>query len=175
MTVRLLHQIGARINPNFNTLEEILACNEPLHFDGVYTSVWENYQALKGKDVTFFISGAYLGKTNAFDISQPISKFCNIRQVEHMAQALNARIGWHGKRHKSCKGMHPIDVQEELTLPDWWSAVDRTAKILAWPYGDFDQDSIWVARRLGFEEAWSVTQGNDSVLGMTKRREHLNW
>lgn len=176
MTVRLLHQIGDRqLGTNFNTLEEILHCDEPMHFDGVYQSVWQNYERLigRGKDITFFVSGAYLGKMNAFDIHQPLSKFCTIRQVERMASDLKARIGWHGKRHKRCYNQSLIDVQEELSVPDWWTHIDRAEMILAWPYGDFNGEAVEVAKRLGFKEAWSVTQGDDSEFA--RKRAHLNW
>lgn len=177
MTVRLLHQIGDRANgSNFNTLEEILACDEPMHFDGVYQSVWENRDALKGKgkDFTLFVTGAYLGKTNAFDLGQPLSKFCTLRQVEELAELLNAKIGWHGKMHRRCKGLDPISVYDEIKPPDWWVNAHRATMSLAWPYGDFDDVAIEVADRLGYTEAWSVTQGGVS-LPFAKYRTHLNW
>ncbi len=174
MTVRLLHQIGERRHgANFNTLDEILACDEPLHFDGVYQSVYANYQALKGKDVTFFITGDYLGKTNAFDIGQPLSRFCTIKQVEEMAKFLDARIGWHGKRHINCTRASAQHVQEELELPRWWDIIFKTAPILAWPYGSFDSNTVEIAERLGYTEAWSVGQGDGSQYAL--KRAHLNW
>ncbi len=181
MTVKLLHQIGQRSNgSNFNTLEEIAACNEPMHFDGVYQSVWENRHALEelfryqGKEFTLFVSGNYAGFSNAFDVGQPLSRFCTIQQVEQLSRMLAAPIGWHGKRHVSCPALIPQMVQEEIQPPSWWNSVEGTEMILAWPYGNYDIVSIEIAKRLGYKEAWSVTQGNDGD-SFAKRRVHLNW
>jgi hypothetical protein len=178
VTVRVLHQIGDRAQGhNFNTLEEILACNEPLHFDGVYRSVWGHHRELvgKGKDITFFVTGAYLGGTNAFDVGQPLSKFCTLRQVEAMATALGAKIGYHGKRHYSCSSLSPQGVQEEIEPPLWFRTCEHAKMVLAWPYGDATADALKIANRLGYEEAWSVAQAADESNPFFKRREHLNW
>ncbi len=174
---KLLHQIGDRSNgPNFNTLEEVLSCKAPLSFDGIYESVWDNYKALKGRDVTFFVMGKYLGGDNAFDHGQPLSRYCNISQILEMSRYLKAPIGYHGWAHRRCVGLTRKELVEELKPPHWLKLLQsgaEGAKSLAWPYGDYDDLAVEVAKELGYVEAWSVTQGDGSQYG--KKRSHLNW
>lgn len=193
MTTWLLHQIGDRKHgTNFNTLEEILATDpkDVLTFDGVYESVYEqfklgNLNGLKGRKIIFFVTGDYMGKTNAFDIGQPLSKFCALRYVEDMAEGLGAKIGWHGKRHRNVRGMHnTIDVQQEIERPYWWATTRDAIDVLAWPYGEFlitgkpVEAPIIVAKRLGFKEAYSVTQAlpeDHHDYKWAQKRQPLNW
>ncbi len=179
-TVRVLHQIGDRaLGGNFNTFEEFLACKDPIHFDGVYTSVYDalmtateaQREDILKKDVTLFMSGAYLGKTNAFDLGQPVSRFCALQGINYLANRFNFKLGWHGKRHRRCTGMDPISVQEEIELPRWWPPT--AVPILAWPFGDFDDTAKKVAERLGFTEAWATERGDGSRFA--KKRLPLNW
>lgn len=166
----LLHQIGKRINPNFNTLEEILACNEPLSFDGIYESVYQNYKALKGKDITFFVSGKYVGGDNSFDLhsGQPLSRFCTVEQIFEMRDYLGAKLGYHGWAHLRCDRLTPEDIRHEIAKPDWLET-----DILAWPYGDCSSLTDDIAQSMGYKEAWSVYQGNDNQY--QRRRRLLNW
>lgn len=166
----LLHQIGERINPNFNTLEEILASEGPLSFDGIYESVYENYKALKGRDITFFISGKYVGGDNSFDVhnGQPLSKFCTIEQIFEMRDYLGAKVGYHGWAHLHCHRLNEDQIRAEIALPDWLET-----DTFAWPYGDCNELTDKIAKDMGYKEAWSVGQGNDTQY--QKRRWHLNW
>ena len=59
----LLHNIGKRINSNYNTINEVLN-NDHLSFDGVYQNVWENRNLLIGKDIILFVTGDFVGKDN---------------------------------------------------------------------------------------------------------------
>lgn len=173
--MKYLHQIGERkFGPNFNTLEEILAYNGPLSFDGVYMSVYENYKALKGKEIIFFPSWGYLGGTNAFDITQPLSRFCTFEQILEMADYLVAKIGHHGNLHLNCRGLSLQHIAQEIKLPTFGHNQRFFVPVLAWPYGDFDANSIAIAKRLGYEKAYSAMQGDDSN-PYTLKRTLLNW
>lgn len=175
--MKLLHQIGDRSNgPNFNTLGEILACNEPLSFDGVYKSVYESYKLLKGKNVTFFVTYNYIGKTNAFDVSQPLSDFCTFDEIVEMLDYLNAKLGFHGYAHRRItKDMSDIDIFEEIDPPIFqMGRLACQAYSLAWPYGDYTERAIEIAKRCGYTEAWSAMQGDDAN-PFAKRRTLLNW
>lgn len=167
----LLHQIGVDPqrpnNANFNTLDEILACDEPLSFDGVYESVYENFKALKGKDVTFFVSGKYVGGDNAFDVhnGQPLSRFCTIKQIFEMRDYLGARIGYHGWAHLHCHMLKSDgEIRAEIAKPDWIET-----DLLAWPYGDMNQRCCEIAAEMGYKEAWSVYQGDGSQFQRNRR------
>lgn len=166
----LLHQIGERINSNFNTLEEIVNSTGPISFDGIYESVYENYKALKGKDITFFVSGKYVGSDNTFDLhsGQPLSNFCTYAQILEMRDYLDAKIGYHGWAHLHCHRLTEAEIRAEIAKPDW-----MVTDTLAWPYGDCNELTDKVAKEMGYKEAWSVTQGNDTRY--QKRRKFLNW
>ena len=165
----LLHQIGARINSNFNTIDEIVASEGPISFDGIYTSVYEHYKALKGKDVTFFVSGKYLGGDNSFDVGQPLTTFCTLEQVQEMADYLGAKIGYHGWAHRRCVRLTRDELAAEMAVPDW-----DTSRYFAWPHGIFDQSAIEMAKWLGYSAAYAAGPHGDGSQFQRKRR-YLNW
>ncbi len=175
--MKVLHQIGDRaLGGNFNTLEEILAHDGPISFDGVYMSVYENYKALKGKDVTLFFSGKYLGGDNSFDVGQPLSRFCTLEQIREMSDYLDAEIGYHGWAHLDCTKLSDAEVLRELFCPfsqdQTWIAPLRAS--FAWPYGECDERTSQLARRMGYQEAWSVAPKGDNSQ-FQKHRHYLNW
>lgn len=168
--MKVLHQIGDRaLGGNFNSLEEILAYNGPISFDGVYMSVYENYKALKGKDITFFFSGKYLGEDNSFDVGQPLSYFCNLLQIEEMAKYLGAKIAYHGWAHLRCTDLSSSEIRQEIR------PLGQYAQSLAWPYGDVDDRCVRIAKELGYHEAWSVYPKGDDSDPFKKNRYFLNW
>lgn len=165
----LLHRIGPRYDSNWNTLDEILASEGPISFDGVYTEVFEHYKALKGKDVTFFASGKYVGSTNSFDVGQLPGKFCTWPQIEEMASYLGAKIGYHGWAHKRCVGLSLSTILDELE-----KIAPVCSPIFAWPHGVCDDAAIHVARKMGYLEAYCAgPHGDDSQY--QKRRRYLGW
>ncbi len=175
--MKVLHQIGSRdFGSNFNTLEEILACEEPITFDGIYESIYWFYKELKGKQITFFFSGKYLGGDNKFDYPQPLSKFCTWEQILEMAKYLGAGIGYHGWEHRSCKGLTRNELIAEMSPPAYLARLcdyADTPLTFAWPYGDFDKAALDVAEWLGYDLAYSVHHGDGSKFQLT--RSHLNW
>lgn len=176
--MKVLHQIGSRsLGGNYNELSEILAYDGPISFDGVYMSVYENYKALKGKDITFFFSGKYLGGDNSFDVGQPLSRFCDFDQLLEMSAYLNAKVGYHGWAHLRCPQLTDDQIRSEISClrihhkGTAYAAFD----FFAWPYGDVDERCARIAKELGYTEAWSVyPKGNDSNPFM-KDRYFLNW
>lgn len=182
--MKYLHQIGDRTqlgrpNPNFNTLSEILAYQGPISFDGIYESVYTHYKALKGKDVTFFFSGKYVGEDNQFDVhtGQPLTRFCDYDQIREMADYLGARLGYHGWAHRRCVGLTRDELVAELSPPQClriWTATRGQHLWLAWPYGDFDDEAIRVAKWLGYDGAYSCMQGDERNL-FAQPRTMLNW
>jgi len=65
--MKLAHSIGIVKHPNYNTREQILSCNEPIGFDGIYKSVYDNQDVLEGKSGIFFVMGNYVGMDNSFE------------------------------------------------------------------------------------------------------------
>ena len=56
----LLHNIGRRVNSNYNSRQEVMACDEALSCDGVYKSIstiWISWPVR----VTLFVMGDYVG------------------------------------------------------------------------------------------------------------------
>lgn len=167
--MKLLHNIGKRHNSNYNTLEEVLACREPLSFDGVYRNVYDNYKALKGKDVTFFVMGDYVGEKNSFDRGQLPEKYCTWDQIKEMVEFLDARLGWHSWSHRMMTKLSDNEVLKEITPPHFLPVTT-----FAYPHGVFDKRIEQIIIESGlYEDAWTVHQGNNTRF--QKRRSYLNW
>ncbi len=164
----LLHRIGPRLSSNWNTLEEILASEGPISFDGVYTEVYEHYKALKGKDITFFVSGKYVGGDNSFDLhsGEMPGRFCTWDQVDEMARHLDARIGYHGWEHKKCVGLTSEQVIQEIRPP-------INTSIFAWPHGVCDETALKCANFYYHKAYCAGPYGDGSKF--QHRRPYLNW
>lgn len=173
MTIyRLLHNIGDRKNgSNYNTREEILACEDILTFDGVYLNVWENRDVLKGKRVILFPMGDYLGLDNSFDVGQPFEKYCTMDQVYALRQYINdndgsCQIGWHTWSHRDLRELSEYQIMKELYCP-------FECAYIAYPYGHVNHTIADIARRMGYLYGFSVSQGDDTQFAM--RRFYLGW
>ena len=81
--MKLAHNIGNYIHPNYNTREQILACDEPIGFDGIYLNVYENQDVLKDKSGIMFVMGDYMGKDNRFDLAHvpALEQYCDWPKV----------------------------------------------------------------------------------------------
>lgn len=152
--MKLLHKIGPKINENYNTREEIIACDEPLSFDGVYVSVWENRDILAGKDVTLFVMGGYIGADNSFDKGQPYERLCDETQLKELVD-IGCKIGWHTWTHQDLTRVDDMLLELEVTPPYPMSD-------FAYPYGRFNQRVIDAVKKAGFKRAYSVIKGNGS-------------
>ncbi len=168
----LLHRIGPRISSNWNLLSEVLASEGPISFDGCYTEVYDHYRDLKGKDVTFFVSGKYVGSDNSFDLhsGEKPGRFCTWPQIHEMAEYLGARIGYHGWAHLKCVDQINLVLENELTMPPL-SACDG---LLAWPHGVCDEAAIKMAKDIGYTEAFCAGHHGDGSQFQRQRR-YLGW
>lgn len=164
--MKLLHNIGTRINSNYNNLEEILKCNDPLSFDGIYSNVWEHRRNLRGKDITLFVMGGFMGGHNKFDHPMPFETYCDWNQVIELCWMLNAKLGYHTLSHRDLTTLDDDTVRREITPP-------FPMKWFAYPAGRFDSRIIRLVQEAGYEDAWSVTQGDGSRF--QRRRTYLNW
>lgn len=151
----LCHNIGEKINSNYNTLDEILACDGPISFDGVYSNVYENWDKIKHKDITLFVMGDYIGKDNSFDVGQPLERLCGIQEILAMKKD-GAKLGWHSWSHRDLTTLNDEELKKELMCPQVFQ------KTFSYPYGKFDDRVIQAVKDAGFEDAWSVTEGDNS-------------
>lgn len=166
----ILHRIGPRISSNWNTLEEILASEGPISFDGVYSEVYEHYRELKGKDVTFFVSGKYVGGNNDFDLhsGEKPGTFCTWAQVLEMAGYLGAEVAYHGWEHRKCVGLARDELINEL------APRPAFCQSFAWPHGVCDDLAILAAKTCNYTRAWCAgPHGDDSEF--QRKRRYLNW
>lgn len=169
MKCRLLHNIGTEMHPNYNTREEIIACNDFLTFDGVYLNVYENQDVLKGKKGIFFLVGSTIGKNNAFDLEHvpKLEKYCTMYQVQEMCDKYDFEIGYHSWSHPS--DIRKLSYKEKaLEIVNPWNGLN--IKHFAYPHGLYDEECIEIVKKCGYEKAWSV-DGNDNIYSL--KREYL--
>ncbi len=153
----LLHRIeSVKVNSNFNTPEEVAAATDRLTFDGIYTSVYQYQDLLRGREgVILFVSGKYMGGDNSFDEGQPPAKFCTWEEVRELERIHGCEIGWHTFSHRDLTQLSDEELKKEVTPP-------FPMKKFAYPYGRFDDRVIQAVKDAGFEEAFGVFDGDGS-------------
>lgn len=155
--MKLAHNIGIEKHPNYNTREQILACQDEIGFDGIYKNVYENQDVLEGKSGIFFVMGDYLGKDNSFDLQNvpKLEQYCTLEEIKEMADKYNFKLGWHTWSHPDLTTLSDEEIRRELSCPKIFG------EYLAYPYGRYDERVVRIAKEMGFKDAWSVTQGTD--------------
>jgi hypothetical protein len=161
--IRVLHNIGKKINGNYTPREIVEVCKDQLTFDGVYKNVWENRDILKGKDITLFIMGNYIGGDNSFDISMPLENYCDWNEIRDLVKD-GAKIGWHTWNHIDLRTLSEEEIRNECTPPFPMDSI-------AYPYGEFDERVIRICKEIGFKRGYSVNQGDNSEFQIN--REYL--
>lgn len=154
--MKLAHNIGNTKHSNYNTEQQILECKEPIGFDGIYKNVFENRHLLKGKSGVFFVMGDYVGKDNTFDLKNvpKLEQYCTWEEVKQMAEETGFEIGWHTWSHRDLTTLSEEEIIKEITPP-------FPMKYFAYPYGRYNDLVVKCVEKVGFEDAWSVTQGTD--------------
>lgn len=166
----LLHNIGDEDHPNYNTREEILNCNSFLTFDGVYLNVYKNRDILTHKKGIFFIVGSTLGGNNAFDLEfvPKLENYCTLSQIQEMCDEYDFEIGYHSWSHP--RDIRKLSYKEKaMEIVNPWRELN--IKYFAWPHGLWDEECIEIAKKCGYEKAWSVGETNES--DFTIKREYL--
>lgn len=158
----LLHNIGpVKHNSNYNTAEEIVETADRLSFDGIYRNVWENRHILEDRDVLLFVTGAYVGKNNYFDVGMPIEMFADWNEIMDLVYS-GAKLGWHTWTHKDLTTLDDYELEKEVTPP-------FPMESFAYPHGKFNGRVIEAVKKAGFKEAWSVTEGDGSQYQKLRR------
>ena len=141
--VGVFHRIGVYSPQDFtNPIEQILAFEGTVTFDGIYVSVFEHRGQLAKRKPLLFISGDQIGREG----------FCNKEQLLEL-KALGFTLGWHGWSHRRLNEIDDEQKRLELRRPDW------VEPMYAYPHGDFDDRSIMALKAYGYERAYSTTQG----------------
>lgn len=142
--------------------------NNPEHivitFDGVYENVYKYaFPVLKkyGYPFHLFITSDFIGKDNAFDTAEPLTKFATFDQLKEMA-ANGAILEWHTKTHRQfTEQMTDDEIISELTIPvDVKSLQPNGFKYFAFPFGLLSKDKLHLVKTR-FAGALSVWQGNN--------------
>lgn len=164
--MRLLHNIGDINHPNYDTRQQVLDCNDSLGFDGIYKNVYENQDILEGKSGVFFVMGNYIGKDNSFDLAHvpKLEQYCTWKEIEEMCDKYNFEIGWHTWSHPDLTTLTEEEIMKEITPP-------FEMRYFAYPYGKYNDLVVECVKKAGFQDAWSVTQGNDQPF--TRFRDYL--
>jgi hypothetical protein len=169
---KLLHNIGDVQHINYNTREQIIACDNVLTFDGVYLNVFENRDVLKNKTGIFFIVENLIGKDNSFELDKvpKLEKYCDWYQIKIlMNDCPNFFLGFHSKNHLSLEELNKLDDAQILdeTTPSYEfekfvykniASAQYDNFSYAYPYGQFNQHLIEIVK-YGYPYAFSVTQG----------------
>ena len=153
--LRLAHNIGTEKHSNYHTREQILACQDPIGFDGVYKNVYDNKDVLKGKSGIMFVMGNYIGRDNKFDIQNvpKEERYCTLEEVKEMCDEFDFEIGWHTWSHRLLHTLSDKEIKQEVTAP-------FETKYFRYPFGDYGDDRvIEIVKSAGYEAAWCVTQG----------------
>lgn len=147
--VACFHKIGEPSEDHMvNSIEQILAFDGRVTFDGAYESVWESYPKLKPfliyQSPVLFIQGDTVGKDG----------ICSLSQIKTLSQ-LGFIIGWHGWSHRRLTELNDDEVRAELDKPEW------VAPFYAYPHGDWDERVANLVRKYGYICAYSTTQGEE--------------
>jgi len=164
----LFHRIeNKKWTGNCNTPEEVekaLQGIEIVTFDGVYTSVYHQRELLRYAKarVILFVMGDYMGKDNFFDSGEPLTNFCTWEQIFELKMDYGCEIGWHTWSHRNLCELDDQEVIGELKTP---FQMDH----FAYPYGNVDDRVEALVKESGFNQAWSVDQGNGSTFQQKRR------
>ena len=152
--MRLAHNIGTEKHSNYHTREQILACEEPIGFDGVYLNVYENQDVLESKSGIMFVMGNYMGKDNEFDLDYvpKLERYCSLAQVKQLCFTYAFEIGWHTWSHRDLTTLSDKEVIQEITAP-------FPTKLFRYPYGKYDDRVVELVKKAGYEKAYSTTLG----------------
>lgn len=155
----LAHNIGIVKHSNYNTRGQILSCQHPIGFDGIYKSVYDNQDILEGKSGILFVMGNYVGKDNSFEYPYHVpqlEKYCTWSEIRELTDKYDFELGWHTWSHPDLTQIPRSEMVKEITPP-------FPMEYFAYPYGKYDQVVLDCVKQAGFKKAWSVTQGSQDI------------
>lgn len=147
------HKIGTE-GEFTNTLEEILAYDGQITFDGAYDSVREHAYELAKREPIMFVQGDTVGTPGVMSWSE-------IFELEEMGFVL----GWHGWSHRKL-----TELPDHVVIKELENNLKR-CRLYAYPHGDFDERTKKLVQDMGYIRAYSTTQGDGSDFAIV--REYL--
>ena len=154
-TIFVLHNVGnspsekRHIKANYTIREKIINSKGLLTFDGVYSSVYDNRDILKGRDVVLFLMNEYIGEDNSFDKGMPPERFCTWEEIHELVFDYGCELGYHTNTHKDLTKLFNDDIKYEIEPP-------FPTKYLAFPHGKFDNRVIELVKEAGYEYAFGA-------------------
>lgn len=143
--VAVFHRIGEPTPDLFtHSIDQITAYTGTITFDGVYESVFQHRIRLRGREALFFVSGDQIGREG----------FCNYDQLIRLRSEGHA-LGWHGWSHTPLTELEPKEIEAELQRPAW------VEPVYAYPHGEFNDSAIRILQDMGYDRAYSTTQGQE--------------
>lgn len=158
----LCHAIGpVKHSPNWNTIEELMAFNGDLCFDGVHVSVWQHREELKRKVCKIFPVGLRIGEMVDMEDGTPPQQMCTPSQLEDLKK-LGFRLGWHTWSHVDLSKLSDVDALRELRSP-------FGTKMVAYPYGACDDRIMRLAKEAGNTSGYCAGgNGDDSPMRLKR-------
>jgi len=155
--MKLAHNIGLIQHPNYNTREQILACDDFIGFDGIYKNVYHNQDVLVSKKGIMFVMGDFVGGDNAFDLPNVprLEEYCTLEEVFELCDKYQFELGWHTWSHRDLTKLDKDEIMLEVTPP-----MGLNIKYFAYPYGIFNDLVVECVKEAGYEKAYSATQGS---------------
>ena len=168
MITYVFKRIGFRVTSDFNSIEEILALSEDAHltFDGAYDTVWQNREALRGRNVTLFFCWANVGKDNKKDLNQPYGRYLEWEQLFALKCAYGFKLGYNSFSYRDLVSLTDEQIKMEITPP---FPMDS----FAYPYGSVNKRVANLVQQMGYKEAYALSNGDGSQF--SKKRAPLNW
>lgn len=142
-------------NSEEHTIEQILAYEGEVTFDGAYSSLWKHRKVLGEKKPTLFVQGNTVGTPGVM----------TQKQIESL-KTLGWQLGWHTWSHRDLTELGPSELRDELNAPSW-----LVEPIFAYPYGNFSDMVIRYLKGFGYKKAYSTTQGDNSEFSL--HREYI--
>lgn len=147
-----------------------------MSFDGVYSNVYQNlftesmietfkFKKSQNRKI-LFVMGKWVGQTNSFDAGQKIETLCTWEQIMELSFYCGFEVGYHGFSHLNLCSLTESEIRAEIAPP-------CPMKSFAYPYGRCDERVAKIVESMGYEEAWSVYEGDGSQF--QKHRKYLNW
>lgn len=140
---------------NYNSIQQIIDCQEPIGFDGIYRNVYENQSCLENKSGILFVMGDFVGKNNSFDLAHVprLEQYCDWDEIMFIIKNYNFTLGWHTWSHPDLTTLSREEIMREITPP-------VPMYYFAYPYGRYNDLVVECVKLVGYKAAWSVTQGS---------------
>ena len=83
-----------------------------------------------------------------------LENYCTWEQINEICKEYDFEIGWHTYSHPDLTKLSKEQIIAEITPP-------FPMKTFAYPYGNFNDLVVECVKEVGFERAYSVTQGTN--------------